>query len=284
MPVSSSARLSPSVRHRLLSLAHLSVIDAAPLQLAQIGEAAGFDLVDLRLSPATPTDRVYGKSELAELCRVLPLMLEDTGLRIWDVEIIRVHDQTAPGDYLHLMETAAILGAQRMKLVCDSPDHGRCAEIMGRLCDLAAPFGLTLDLEYMVFSGVKSLRSALDLVEATGCSNLAVLVDALHWVRAGDIDALKPEQRERLGYVQLCDGPLQGPVSREALIREARTSRLAPGEGEFPLDKLLAAMPPHCVASVEVPLPAGQDALAHAKRLRQAARTLSERLEQRALR
>jgi sugar phosphate isomerase/epimerase len=136
-----------------------------------------------------------------------------------------------------------------------------------------------MDLEYMVFSGVKSLRSALDLVDKTGRSNLRVLVDALHWVRASDIGALRPAHPGGLGYVQLCDGPLLGPASREALIQEARTSRLAPGEGEFPLDTLLEAMPPHCVASVEVPLPSGQEPLAHAKKLRLAARALSERHE-----
>jgi len=279
MPASSPSDQSPAVRQRLLSLAHLSLIRSAPLQLVSIAEAAGFDLVDLRLSPATPTDRVYGKSELAELCRELPPILDGAGLRVWDVEIVRVLDQTRPGDYLYLMETAAILGAQRMKLVCDSEDHARCTEIIGRLCDLAAPFGLVMDLEYMVFSGVKSLRSALELVEKTGRSNLRVLVDALHWVRASDIGALRPARPGGLGYVQLCDGPLLGPASREALIQEARTSRLAPGEGEFPLDELLEAMPPQCVASVEVPLPCGQEPLAHAKKLRLAARALSERHE-----
>src|SRR5712671_942716 len=111
MPASSPVDQSPAVRQRLFSLAHLSLIEAAPLQLVRIAGAAGFDLADLRLSPATPTDRVYGKSELAELCRELPPILNDTGLRIWDVEIIRVQDQTKPGDHLHLMETAAKLGA-----------------------------------------------------------------------------------------------------------------------------------------------------------------------------
>jgi len=269
--------ISSPIRHRLLSLAHLSLIESAPMEFVRIAGEAGFDLVDLRLSPATAMDPAYGKGELAELCRTLPPILEDTGLRVWDVEIIRVNDQTRPDDYLHLMETAAILGAQRMKLVCDSEDHGRCAETIGRLCELAAPFGLVMDLEYMIFSGVKSLRAAMEVVEATGRSNLQILVDALHWVRAGDVGQLKPAHR--LGYVQLCDGPLQGPAGREALIQEARTSRLAPGEGEFPLDRLLAAMPAQCVASVEVPLPAGWEKRAHARRLREAARAVCERQE-----
>ncbi|HEX4026429.1 MAG TPA: sugar phosphate isomerase/epimerase [Rhizomicrobium sp.] len=264
---------------RKLSLAHLSLIGLSPEALIRTAGCAGFDLVDLRLAPATPTDRIYGDDELKALCRALPPILRDTGLCVGDVEIIRLNDRTRPQDHLRLMETAAALGARRIKLVCDSEDHGRSAETLGRLCDLAAPFGLVMDLEYMIFSGVTSLRAAMAVVETAGRANLRVLVDALHWVRAGDIALLKTADPARLGYVQLCDGPLRGPADRQALIQEARTSRLAPGDGEFPLDDLLAAMPPNCVASLEVPLPSGQGPLAHARRLLEAARTLSGRHE-----
>jgi sugar phosphate isomerase/epimerase len=270
------------VGKRLLSLAHLSLIDTPPAQLIPIAAAAGFDLVDLRVAPATPADRSYGKDELAALPRALLPILRETGLRVWDVEIIRVNDRTRPEDYLPLMETAAALGARRMKLVCDSDDHGRAADMLASLCDLAAPFGLTLDLEYMVFSGVRSLQAAHDLVEATGCSNLRVLVDALHWMRAGDAAAQKPADLSRLGYVQLCDGPFHGPAGGQALIQEARTNRLAPGDGEFPLDRLLAALPVQCVASIEVPLPAGWERQAHARHLHDTARALIARHEREA--
>jgi len=132
----------------------------------------------------------------------------------------------------------------------------------------------------MVFSGVRSLACALALVAAVGRPNLRILVDALHWMRAGDDAASLRAYPALLGYVQLCDGPLRAPVGRDALIQEARTSRLAPGEGEFPLGDLLDAMPPFCVASLEVPLPPGREPLAHAQRLNRAARLLAERHEQ----
>src|ERR1700761_4020971 len=119
--------LTPS---RLLSLAHLSLIGCSPAELARIAGEAGFDLVDLRLGPATPTDQVYDGEELKLLARELPPVLRDAGLAVWDVEIVRLNDQTQPDDYLPLMETAAALGARRMKLVCDSEDHGRAAQIM----------------------------------------------------------------------------------------------------------------------------------------------------------
>ena len=276
MPAGSSTKDS---RQRPLSLAHLSLIESAPAQLITLAATAGFGLVDLRLAPATPADRRYGKEDLAGLCRDLPPMLKDNGLRVWDVEIIRLNDRTRSEEYLPLMETAAALGAQRMKLVCDSEDHGRAADIIGRLCDLAVPFGLILDLEYMVFSGVRSWRAAIDLVEAVGRSNLYVLVDALHWMRAGDTAASLRQRPDLLGYVQLCDGPLKGPPDQQGLIQEARTNRMEPGQGEFPLQALLAVVPPDCVASLEVPLPPGRAPLDHARHLFEATQSFLKQHE-----
>jgi sugar phosphate isomerase/epimerase len=267
-------------RGRAISLAHLSLIACSPGLLIEIAAEAGFDLVDLRLAPATPMDRVYGNIERLQLCRALLPVLRDTGLKVWDVEIIRLNDQTRPQDHLPLIEAASLLGAHRLKTVCDCEDQNLAAALLARLCELAAPFGLALDLEYMVFSGVKSLRTALAVIEAANQPNLQVLVDALHWIRAGDtFEALRAAPPGSIGYAQLCDGPRHGPTTREALIAEARTRRLAPGEGEFPLRALLDAMPQGSPVSIEVPLPSGKEPLWHARCLLAAARTLTEKQE-----
>ena len=265
---------------RAISLAHLSLIACPPDRLVSLAAEAGFDMVDLRLSPATPTDRVYGDDERMHLCRALLPLLRQTGVKVWDVEIIRINERTRPEDHLPLMEAAGLLGARRLKAVCDCQDPALSAALLARLADLAAPFGLTVDLEYMIFSGVKSLRAALAIVEEAGQPNLQVLVDALHWMRAGDTLAdIRAAPPGRLGYVQLCDGPALGPSGREALITEARTRRLPPGEGEFPLHALLGAMPAGCPVSIEVPMPSGENALRHARRLLAAARGATERQE-----
>jgi sugar phosphate isomerase/epimerase len=189
------------------------------------------------------------------------------------VEIIRLNDQTDAQEHLPLIEAASLVGARRIKLVCDTRDHVRAAALLAELARLAQPFGLTLDLEYMVFSGVRSLEEASAIVTAASTPNLKILVDALHWVRAGDSMA-DLRGSPHLGYVQLCDGPLVGPEDRDGLIQEARTRRLVPGQGEFPLRALLAAMPEDCVASVEVPLPPRREPRAHARHLLEATRRL----------
>lgn len=257
---------------RDISLAHLSLIESEPAGFIQIASRAGFGLVDLRLSPATATDRVYTSQERHQLCRELLPILQDTGARVWDVEIVRINDRTRPKEHLPLLEAAALLGAHRVKVVCDIEEHSLIAGKLAGLCELSAPLGLTIDLEYMVFSGVKSLQAAIEVIHTARQPNLQVLVDALHWMRAGDTLAQVTAGLPDLGYVQLCDGPLQAPAGREFLIQEARTSRMPPGEGQFPLVSLLRAMPAQCVISVEVPLPPGRDAQAHAHRLLQATR------------
>jgi sugar phosphate isomerase/epimerase len=96
----------------------------------------------------------------------------------------------------------------------------------------------------------------------------AVLLDALHIQRGGstldDVRALEPAL---VPVVQICDGPLTTPKELElpaalplgmtadgsVLQVEARALRKVPGEGEFPLAELLAAVPASTPLSVEVP-------------------------------
>ena len=49
-------------------------------RLVDIAARAGFDSVDLRLSPATPTDRRYTTEERITLCRGLKPILRDAGI------------------------------------------------------------------------------------------------------------------------------------------------------------------------------------------------------------
>ncbi len=261
-----------------LSLAHLSLIACDCETLVRHAAEAGFDAVDLRLAPATPTDRDYSVAERLVVCRQLLPLLRATGVRVWDVEIIRIDAQTRAQDHLPLMEAAGLLGARRLKVVAVHPDEAHVASVLAELCVLAGRFGLVVDLEYMVFTAVKSLAAALRIVRMADQPNLQVLVDALHWMRAGDgLEQIRAAPPALLGYVQLCDGPLRSPGEPALLLHEARTARLVPGEGEFPLTALLQAMPPLAMASLEIPCPPGRTAADHAPRLLRAARTLLDR-------
>ncbi len=71
-------------------------------------------------------------------------------------------------------------------------------------------------------------------------------------------------------YAQICDAApdMPGPTDTPALIREARTGRLLPGEGVLPLAELVAALPAGVPLAIEAPCRATADlpALERAKR------------------
>jgi sugar phosphate isomerase/epimerase len=109
-------------------------------------------------------------------------------------------------------------------------------------------------LEFLPYSGVRNLEAALRIVNACGAANAGVLPDALHVERSGgapgDIEAVAAE---RVVFAQLCDAaPWHGPRTDEALMREARGGRLAPGTGTLPLFEFLDALPPGCEIEYEV--------------------------------
>lgn len=54
--------------------------------------------------------------------------------------------------------------------------------------------------------------------------------------------------------VQICDAPAKIPETTEAIIAEALSNRLAPGDGELPIKAILAALPKEATISVGVPM------------------------------
>jgi len=80
-------------------------------------------------------------------------------------------------------------------------------------------------------------------------------------------------------YVQICDASsdMPAPTDTPALVREARTGRLLPGEGVLPLRDLVAALPPGLPLAIEAPCraTAALPALERAKRAYRALATLT---------
>lgn len=258
-----------------ISLAHLSALALHPLVLVDVAAQAGFDAVDLRLAPATATDRSYGDSERLALARQLRSRLADNGLVAWSVEIIRIREPFAPADFASLMEAAALIGARRLKVVSDESDPQRTADHLAGLAGMAAQHGLMVDLEFMVFTGVRSLGDALAVVQSSGSANVQVLIDALHWMRsAGTLEQVRAAPAHCLGYLEWCDGPLLGPTDLQGLLHEARADRLPPGEGSFPLQDLLRAVPHAATISLEVPQREGAEPLTRCRHLARAARAV----------
>ncbi|HUQ73077.1 MAG TPA: TIM barrel protein, partial [Burkholderiales bacterium] len=116
-------------------------------------------------------------------------------------------------------------------------------------------YGLRANLEPMPWVDVSNIAKALRVLHAAGKANSGLLVDAIHFFRAGDTLAdLAKVPREYLHYVQLCDAWAERPSDMQEIIRQARGDRLFPGEGGLDLRGLLRALPANIPLSLEVPV------------------------------
>ena len=263
---------------RPLGLAHFTVLDVPPPELVVLAARTGWDAVGLRLIQAAPGTPVYaipaGSAEMREMRR----RLAGEGIRVHDIEIATIAEGFEPAALAPVLESAAELGAARLSVCGDDPDRARLTAGFAALCDLAAGFGIGVDLEWMAWRRVGRLADAVEIVDAAGRPNAAVLVDALHLFRTGgDPAELKALPAGAIRSVQLCDARAESPVGTEAIIREARSGRLPPGEGVLPLDELLAALPADAALSAEVPMGTGTPPEDRARRVYAATRALLER-------
>jgi sugar phosphate isomerase/epimerase len=238
-----------------IGVAHLTALQLSPAELARQAARAGFSSIGLRLSPAMEGGLAYpinaASQDLSELRRVL----DGEGVSVYDIEFVPLLPEVDVRSYHWLLEAGAELGARCLTVSGDDADTARLTANFALFCQLADPYGLRIDLEFMRWRHVGNLQQAIALVEQADQSNGTVLVDALHLFRSGgDAATVAAQQSRRISAVQLCDAPWQSPAP-EGIIAEAREGRLAPGAGGLPLAALLRALPADIDISVEMPMP-----------------------------
>jgi sugar phosphate isomerase/epimerase len=254
---------------RELALAILAVLDAPPADVVEIAAATGFDAVTLRLAgssrerPDEPEAHPLIGDTPAR--RATIRRLQETGLGVLDVEVLRLRPDTDLVAVAPMLESAQALGARHLLVVGLDDDEARTADTFAALCAEAEPYGVRPALEFMRMSSVPTVQDADRIVSAAGHPAGAVLVDPLHLARSGgtpaDVAPLAAASPDRYPYLQLCDAPLQAPGdgSTRDLYIEAVRHRLNPGDGELPLAEALRALPDGIPISVEAPVAALAD-------------------------
>jgi len=238
---------------RLISLAHLSMMEVTPVDLVRAAASAGYDSVGIRLVPTSDgiDHQVLGHPQrLAELRAAL----DDTGVSVLDVEVVRLKPE-GPGDVRPLLEAGATLGARYVICTVEDPEPHRRVDSLAAFAALAAEFGIRANLEYMIFSACPTLTEALALLRLAG-GTASVLVDPLHHERgSGRSEEVAGLSVDLLPYIQFCDATPAGPAADALTARsEAVLGRLLPGDGELPLGDLLAHLDPRAGISVESPV------------------------------
>jgi sugar phosphate isomerase/epimerase len=237
-----------------ISLAHLTVPGMAPVDMIETAARAGYTHVGLRFTPVTPGGWAFPLMNDRSAMREVRRRLDGTGVRVLDIELVRLAPETDVRAYLPMLEAAAQLGARHVLTQAHDPDFGRVLDRYIAFCDLAVRFGLTADLEFLPWTKMSDLETAARVVASAGRPNAGVLIDTLHFFRAGsDLIFLEALPREWFHYVQLADAPKEAPTTVEGLIHAAREDRLLPGDGDLDLRAVLARIPPHTPIALEIP-------------------------------
>jgi sugar phosphate isomerase/epimerase len=258
-----------------LGLAHFTVLEVPPLELVSLAASIGYASIGLRLHPAFPGAPFYELPAGTARSQQMRSRLRDEGIQVHDIEFVTIDADFSAARLEGVLEAASALGARRISVCGDDPDRARLTANFASLCDLAARYVLGVDLECMAWRQVASFADALEVVGAANRHNGGLLVDALHLSRSGGSPTdLRTAPARLIRSAQLCDAVAVRPTTQEALIKEARSGRLPPGQGALPLRELLAELPDGTALSVEVPLGGAADPKQHARDNFLAAQTL----------
>jgi sugar phosphate isomerase/epimerase len=119
-------------------------------------------------------------------------------------------------------------------------DIDAAAEAFAGLCVRAAEHDLLVHIEWLPWSRIPDLATALRIVELADRPNGGLNIDAWHMVRSGvGIDELRQLPGALILGVQLDDGPLQPEPD---LVEATLHHRQLPGDGAFDLPGIVQAL------------------------------------------
>ena len=256
------------------SLAYLTVFGSPPRRMIQVAAETGYDFVSLRLAPVTADEPTFPYTTDPSLVADTVKALDEYGVSVLDVELIRTDPGTKSADWRRFVEVGEELGARHIITQVPEPDASKAVEMFQEICDLGSQSGMTIDLEFIPWTATHDLARALEIVTLAGSPNGAILVDTLHFARSkSSLAQLADLPRNLVNFIQLCDARDPWSVSDDEFITIARSDREPPGQADIDLRPIVEAMPPVPYA-LEVPNDKRREELgveSYARQVREAA-------------
>ena len=211
---------------RLLSLAAgvIPELMQDPAKFVEITAAAGWKATGVWFDPQTWT---------SSTSQAINRIIDDTGINVVDMEVIRLGKDIDHGEAL--VDAAHEIRASNILVVSSLASTQETADKLSQLCFLAEKGNISVCLEFMKFTSVKSLSDALEVIDLVDAQNIGILLDLLHVARSGTVfDEIRACNPDFFPYVQWCDGA-KNPVgwSNSELVRDALDDRLIPCQGEL---------------------------------------------------
>lgn len=266
---------------RRLSLDHITVTDAGPVELVELAARSGCSgvcpfLHSMAVLPAMPE---YDLVRDASLRRAMRSALGASGLQVDLIYPFTLSGRSEVRDFAPFLEAGADLGAILANVLCYDRDAQRRRDKLAGLAELAGSFGIGLAIEFYPPSQVRTLTQALTEIDTVARSDIGVTADALHVMRGGEVrESLERLSDPRVRIAQLSDGPTT--IVPERIEWEAGIQRMLPGQGDFDLTAFLSALAPGLPVSVEAPQQAAIEAgVPKLERVRRAVSALRAILE-----
>ena len=159
---------------RSYSLAYLTANESSVPEAISIAGKLGYASVGLRLKPNAPGAPFQSFIDDKQTQRETLARMADTGVTVFDIEIIRIGEVFDPKAYRPLLEAGAALQAKAVLVAADDTHAQRLAQHYAQLCEFMQPYGLTADLEFMPWTGVKDAKAALNIRRWLGIPKMLV--------------------------------------------------------------------------------------------------------------
>jgi len=240
----------------IYSLSHLTLIGATPVELVYIAARAGYDAVSPRFIPIKVPGEFTESPMTTSQVQAFKTALATTGIQVLDIELARITEDVNPSSFEPALEIGGEIGAKHLIMSAwtkSRDDRDYLIDVYSETCDLALPYGLTVDLEFPSFSRLRTLDEALDIVRASDRPNGGILVDTLylHLSRV-DLGELLHVPSELFHMIHISDCLPGIADSRVGMIQLARDARLYPGEGWIDFNGIIERMP-QVDYSIELP-------------------------------
>lgn len=253
-----STSRTPTARNTepTFSLAHLTLIGCSAPELVYIAARCGYDAVSPRFIPMFVDGEFACRAEDKAMVQATKEAIKNTGIRVGELELVRILDNMNPRAHEPAMALAAELGANRVitsAWMSEPADRNYIVDCYVELCDIADQYGLTVDLEFPTFSTLGSLHAAADIVRAAERPNVGILIDMIY----SEFSGMDPRELDRLPaewfhFLHVADVPQELPATKKDQIKIARAGRLYPGEGRIDFAAVVDRLPP-LTYSIELP-------------------------------